>query len=252
MRPQFQPDRYGTRARIGLVYMASSVVMEPEMYAMAADDVSIHTSRLTLPSVTMDGIDAMMRSPELENAVRLCGQAPLDAMVFGGTSASFLHGTDWDDALIEKMSQWSTVKPTTTSTASLAALREVEATTIGLVTPYVPEVVSRAESFFGSNGFPVERSRGLSITSDWELADVPLEKIYDMCLEIDNDDLSAIFISCTNIRSVGAIAAIEEAIGKPVVSAIQASFWHSLNVAGVEGGAAAGYGRLFDRKLTES
>ncbi|QGH70712.1 Asp/Glu racemase [Pseudactinotalea sp. HY158] len=251
MTPQFQPDRYGTRARIGLVYMASSVVMEPEMYAMAADDVSIHTSRLTLPSVTVDGIDAMMRSPELESAVRLCGQAPLDSMVFGGTSASFLHGTAWDQALIEKMTEWSPVRSTTTSTASLAALAEVGASKIALVTPYVPEVVHRAEKFFGSNGFPVQRSLGLGITSDWELAEVPLEQVYDMCLEVDGDDISAIFISCTNLRSVGAIAAIEQAIGKPVVSAIQASFWHCLNVAGVEGGAAPGYGRLFDAKMEQ-
>jgi len=249
MTVTFQPDRFGTRARIGLVYMASSVVMEPEMYAMASEDVSIHTSRLTLPSVTVEGIDAMMNSPELESAVRLCAQAPLDALIFGGTSASFLHGTAWDNALIEKMNQWASIPATTTSTASLAALKEVEAEKIGLVTPYLPEVIDRAEKFFGSNGFPVVRSSGLGITSDWELAEVPLEKVYDMCREIDGDDISAIFISCTNLRSVGAISAIEDAIGKPVVSAIQASYWHCLKVAGVDGGAVPGYGKLFDSTL---
>lgn len=217
------------------------------MYAMAAEDVSIHTSRITLPGVTVDDIDAMMRSPELEESVKLCAQAPLDVIIFGGTSASFLHGTSWDNALIEKMTEWSSLRSTTTSTASLAALRAVEASSIGLVTPYVPEVIERAESFFASNGFPVVRSKGLGITSDWELAEVPLEKVYDMCREVDGDDVSAIFISCTNLRSVGAIEAIEDTIGKPVVSAIQASFWHCLNTAEIDGGSVAGYGKLFDR-----
>src|SRR5699024_1645084 len=137
MTVTFQPDRFCTRARMGLVYMASSVVMETAMSAMASEDVSIHTSRLTLPSVTVEGIDAMMSSPELESAVRLCAQAPLDALIFGGTSASFLHGTAWDNALIEKMNQWASMPATTTSTASLAALKEVEAERIGLVTPYL-------------------------------------------------------------------------------------------------------------------
>lgn len=229
--------------------MASSVVMEPEMYAMAADDVSIHTSRLTLPSVTVEGIDQMMNSPELESAVRLCAQAPLDVLIFGGTSASFLHGTAWDNALIEKMSEWTTIPTTTTSTASLEALREVKAEDIALVTPYVPEVIERAERFFGENGFPVVRSTGLGITKDWDLAEVPLEQVYDMCLELDGDDISAFFISCTNLRSVGAISAIEQATGKPVISAIQASFWHCLQTANVSGGARPGYGQLFNSML---
>ncbi|MGH7077010.1 MAG: hypothetical protein ACREFU_02810 [Acetobacteraceae bacterium] len=67
---KFAEDGYGYKARFGLVYMASSVVMEAEMYAMAASGISIHTSRVRLPRVTVAGIDQMMRSPELEAAVR--------------------------------------------------------------------------------------------------------------------------------------------------------------------------------------
>lgn len=249
--PTFQPDGFGTAARIGLVYMASSSVMEPEMYAMAAEGVSIHTSRLTLPSVTVDGIDAMMRSPELEQAVRLAAQAPLDALVFGGTSASFLHGNAWDRSIIERMTEWSALETgcTTTSTASLAALAALDVTSLGLVTPYVPEVVDRATRFFTDNGHPVLDSRGLGITSDWELAEVPLERIYELCLEVDSDEVSAIFISCTNLRSVGLIDAVEAELGKPVISAIQASFWHCLQLAGAGDRAKPGYGRLFERQL---
>ena len=39
-------DYYGWRARIGLIYLASSTVMEPELYAMAPAGVSIHTGSL--------------------------------------------------------------------------------------------------------------------------------------------------------------------------------------------------------------
>lgn len=248
--PTFQPDGFGTDARIGLVYMASSSVMEPEMYAMAAEGVSVHTSRLTLPSVTVDGIDAMMRSPELEQSVSLAAQAPLDALVFGGTSASFLHGNAWDRSIIERMEEWSSLPGscTTTSTASLAALAALDVTTLGLVTPYVPEVVDRAARFFGDNGHRVVDSRGLGITSDWELAEVPLERIYELCLEVDSDEVSAIFISCTNLRSVGVISAVEAELGKPVVSAVQASFWHCLQLAGAGDRAKPGYGVLFDHR----
>lgn len=252
MTPRFNPDGFGSKAKIGLVYMASSTVMEPEMYAMAGEGVSIHASRLTLPSVTVEGIDAMMRSPELESSVRLVAQAPLDSLIFGGTSASFLHGTAWDRALITNMESWSGLagRCSTTSTASLAALAELGAGKIALATPYVPEVIERAERFFGENGHEVVASDGMGITSDWELAEVPLERVYEMCLAVDRDEATAIFISCTNLRSVGAIETLERELGKPVVSAIQASFWHCLKIAGVPDGAAPGYGRLFESMLT--
>ncbi|APU16127.1 MULTISPECIES: Asp/Glu racemase [Actinoalloteichus] len=250
MRPVFAPDAIPAHHRVGLVYMASSTVMEPEMYAMAARGVSIHTSRLTLPAVTVEGIDAMMRSPELETAARLVAQAPLDALVFGGTSASFLHGTAWDRALVDRMTEWSGLpgRTTTTSTASLAALKAVGAGPITLVTPYVPEVIARAERFFGENGHPVLASRGLSVTDDHALAEIPLEQVFELAVEVDVPEASAVFISCTNLHSVGVIAALEAELGKPVISAVQASFWHCLELVDVDG-AAPGYGSLFDGRL---
>lgn len=243
--PAFAVDRFGTGARIGLVYMASSTVMEPEMYAMAGDDVSVHTSRLTLPKVTVEGIDQMMRSPELEAATRLVAQAPLDVICFGGTSASFLHGTAWDKALIEQMTEWSGgMACTTTSTASVAALAEVRATSLALVTPYRDEIVDRARWFFGEQGHEVVAASGMGITGDHALAEVTPQQVYNAALETDVDEASAVFISCTNLRSIAVIQALEQRLQKPVVSAVQASFWHCVQLAG-SGTVRPGYGRLF-------
>ena len=74
------------------------------------------------------------------------------------------------------------------------------------------------------------------------------DAVYDLVCAVDHADASAVFISCTNFRSVGAIAALEATLGKPVVSAVQASFWHSLVLAGVAG-ARHGYGRLLSESV---
>lgn len=239
-----------TATRIGLVYMASSTLMEAEMYAMATPAATIHTSRVTLPSVTVSGIDAMMRSPELRTAVELVAQAPLDVLLFGGTSASFLHGTAWDRMLVGHLEEWSGLagRCTTTSTASIAALGAVGAGPIALVTPYRQEVIDRANRFFGENGHPVVSSAGLGITNDRELAEVPLERVYELAAQTDTSEASAVFISCTNFASVGAIAALEAELGKPVVSAVQASFWYALELADVRA-ARPGFGQLLDTRI---
>jgi maleate isomerase len=152
--------------------------------------------------------------------------------------------------LIGHFEEWSglTGRCTTTSTASIAALKAVGAGPITLITPYRQEVIDRAERFFGENGHPVLASVGLGITSDRELAEVPLERVYDLAVQTDTDDSSAVFISCTNFASVGAIAALETELGKPVISAVQASFWYALEIADVHAGKP-GFGTLLDTRV---
>ena len=248
-RPEFMWDGFGSLAKIGLINLHSSVVMECEMWAMAAPGVSVHTSRLKVQKITVDAIDAMMRSPELEQSARLIAGAPIDVLCFGGTSASFLHGTAFDESLIARMRDWAPGIPVTTaSTATLAALGAVGAGTVALATPYIDEVHERAIRFLEENGHRVVKSDNLGIDSDRALAEVPLEDVYDLVCAVDHADATAVFISCTNFRSVGAIAALESTLGKPVVSAVQASFWHSLVLAGVAG-ARRGYGRLLGDRV---
>ena len=74
--------------------------MENEMWAMAAPGVSVHTSRIRIGKINVRDIGAMMESPEFETSVRLVAEAPVDVVLFGGTSASFLHGNAWDEATI--------------------------------------------------------------------------------------------------------------------------------------------------------
>jgi len=247
--PNFRFDGSGTLCRLGLIYIASSIVMDAEWAAMAAPGVSVHTTRIKLPKVTVEGIEEMMDSPELAQAARLVGSAPIDLLCFGGTSASFLHGTAYDHALIAKMKQWVPGPLiNTASTATLAALRKVAAGKVALATPYVDAVHAKAIRFLEENGHQVVRHANLRIDEDRALAEVPLAQVYDLVRSVDHPEASAIFISCTNFRSVGAIEALEQALGKPVISAVQASFWHCLELLQIAG-ARPGYGQLFDGRI---
>ncbi|KQP50095.1 Asp/Glu racemase [Pseudorhodoferax sp. Leaf274] len=251
-QPVFRYDGSGRLCKLGLIYIASSIVMDAEWSAMAAPGVSVHTTRIKLPKVTVEGIEEMMNSPELAQSARLVGSAPIDLMCFGGTSASFLHGTAYDHALIAKMQQWVPgVRVNTASTATLAALKEVRAGKVALASPYVDAVHAKAIRFLEENGHQVVKHANLRIDEDRALAEVPLEKVYDLVRSVDHPEASAVFISCTNFRSVGAIEALEQALGKPVISAVQASFWHCLETLQVAG-ARPGYGQLFAKRLAPS
>lgn len=241
-------DYYGWRARIGLIYMASSTVMEPEFYAMAPEGVSIHTDRIVLPAPTIAGLEKMMEGPEVQRCAAFLAQAPLHVIMFGGTSATFLHGIGWDRKVIEQMDEVTHGIPTsTTSTASLNALRAVGARKISIATPYLDVITERAQRFFHDNGFEVLASKGLNLDKDHDIGAVPLESVYEFAKRNCHPESDALFLSCTNWRTVGAIEPLEQDLGIPVISAIQASFWECLRLARVgEGGE--GFGRLFKHR----
>jgi maleate isomerase len=236
----------GWRARIGLIYMASSTVMEPEFYAMSPDGVATCTARTHLSKVTVEGVGKMMASDDLERCTSFLANADLHVIVYGGTSATFLHGLPWDEKIKARMAAVSKGIPvTTTSSASLAALRAVGATRISFVAPYVPEIVERGRKFFSECGFKVLSADGMNIDDDHAIGFVPIERVYEFSRKSADPKADAVFISCTNLLSVGAIAALEEDLGIPVVSAVQASFWQALRMAGVQD-RVQGFGRLFD------
>lgn len=239
-------DYYGWRARLGLIYMASSTVMEPEFAAMCPEGVSFHTSRISLPEATVNGLGRMMGDAETERCVRELAAAPLHAIIFGGTSATFLEGVGWDQKIITRMETMSRGIPvTTTSTASLKALKAFGAEGISLITPYVDEVTDRARLFLAGNGFEVLGAAGMGISDDHRIGEVTTEELYAFAREKADAGADAMFISCTNLRTLGAIPALEEDLGIPVVSAIQASYWGVLRLAGVQA-PISGFGRLLE------
>jgi maleate isomerase len=238
-------DYYGWRARIGLIYMASSTVMEPEFYAMAPEGVSVHTSRIHLEAATVQGLSNMMDGDKVEACTRQLAEAPLHAIVFGGTSATFLNGIGWDQTIRARMENVSgNIPATTTSTAVLKGLRAFEAKKVAFVTPYIEEVNERGRHFLTENGFEVVSCDGMGIVGDQAIGAVKTEDVYEFTRRVASPEADAVFMSCTNWRTVGAIAALEEDLAKPVVSANQASFWDALRMAGVRA-HIEGFGELF-------
>ena len=178
-------DFGGWRCRIGLIYMASSTVMEPELYAMAPDGVAICTTRTRLPKMTISGLEEMTTSDDLERCTADLARADLHVIVYGGTSASFLKGAVWDQNMKTRMAGVSGGIPvTTTSSASVAALQAVGAKRISFVSPYVPDIVERGRRYFSEAGFQVTSATGMNIDDDLEIARVTPETVYDLCQKI--------------------------------------------------------------------
>jgi maleate isomerase len=115
---------------------------------------------------------------------------------------------------------------------------------LSILTPYVAEVTERGRHFFEQSGFSVSNAVGMGISEDHEIGNVSPEQVYRFVRENVDAGADGVFISCTNLRTVGIIAALEQDLGLPVVSAVQASFWDCLRIAGIRD-HVDGFGRLF-------
>ncbi len=172
----------------------------------------------------------------------------IDVIIFGGTSASFIKGLDSDGALIKRMQKFSNGVPvTTTSTSSVNALRQQNIKCVAIVTPYIDEVNGRAHVSSTASGFEVIDLKGLGIDDDHRIGYTSLETVYKLVKQLDLKSADGVFISCTNLQTIGILDPLETNIGKPVVSAIQTSFWECLRLAGLGSVRVRGFGTVLER-----
>lgn len=236
---------YGARVKIGLIYPSPGWVMEPEFYAMSPEGVITCTTRISLLETNAEQL-SLIGSQGVE-AAKLLSQAPIDVMALGCTSGSFIGGRDYDKELIEKMKDATNGVPCiTTSGAVVAALKAFGVKKVSVATPYIEEVNERGKKFLEESGFEVTNLIGLNLLYDREIDSQSLETVYKLAKAADTDDAEAVVILCTGIRSIGILEHLEKDLGKPVVSAIQATFWHALRTSGVKD-CIKGYGSLLER-----
>jgi len=239
-----QDKLYGWRAKIGLIYPASGWVMEPEFYAMAPEGVSIHTTRVELKTVDVKGVTEIAAA-SIE-AARLLATAPLNVIVLGCTSGSFINGSEYDKNLIRSMEEVTNGIPcTTTASAVSKALDKLKVNKLAVVTPYVEEINLRAIKYLQEKGFKVLNLAGLGLIEDYDINRQDLETVYNLAKSTDVENADGIFIACTGIRSIPIIKTLEKDLNKPVISAIQATFWDCLRLSGVHE-KISGYGCLLE------
>ena len=146
--------------------------------------------------------------------------------------------------MIKRMSEVSNGIPcTTTTTAVVAALKEFGVKKISVATPYIDEVNDRLNKYFTKSGFEILKIKGLQIGEPIAICNQVPETVYRLAKEVDDPAAEGIFISCADFRTGSVVESLEKDLNKPVIAAIQASFWHALRLAKV-GGPIEGFGRL--------
>ena len=216
----------GWRAKLGVLVPSSNTTMEPELYRLAPQGVSLHFARLKILRDTPEEIEGMVG--DLEKEAANLADAGLNAICFGCTAGSFYGGIDYDTRIIERIHDVTGTAATTTSTAVIRALSALKAKKISVLTPYPDWLNEKLRDYFERHGFEIVAMKGLDLETGME--EVPPERIYRMAREITKPESDTVFISCTDFPALEIVDRLEQDLGKPVVSSNLATMWMLLKI----------------------
>lgn len=243
VRTAYALDDGPARHRIGIIALANDFAVERDFAMICpAERVSIHVSRvLNDNSCTVETLFEM--APKLtESASLIAREAELGALVYGCTSGTVVIG--YDEVAARLNEAHPGVPVVTPITAGLAALDRFDARRIAVLTPYVDDVNGPIVRYIEDRGLEVLALTSFLLEDGRDMARIPPDAIHAAALEADRPQADALFISCTAIRAVDVVDRIEQALGKPVVTANQALAWQALRYAGYQD-PIDGYGELF-------
>jgi maleate isomerase len=221
------------RHRIGLLELATAETAERDFHAMLPEGAMFHTARvLNENPVTLENLRAHRSRIATATEVLLPG-VPLDVVCYDCTSGTVACG---HEGIAEEVHRVRPGVPVVTPiTAAIEAFKRLRVGKISVLTPYTPEVNSAVTAYLTDHGLEVLNVASFMMDNDIEMARITPDSIRRAAIEVCADQADALFVSCTALRAVEALEDIETALGRPVVSSIQAEFWQSIRLAGYQG-----------------
>jgi maleate cis-trans isomerase len=225
--------------KLGIIVPSWNTVMEYEMQRMGGDDVSIHSQRIRHNADTEENLAWL--STQAPAAAELLSHAKVNAICYGCTGSGFLKTPEADAELASELERSTGIPSVTSSAAIVEALRALRAKTISVASPYERWLNEKLRVYLQAAGFEIVAMKGLGTQAH---GSVTTDTVKALALDVLRPDTDAIFISCSNLRTLDIIEALERESGKPVITSNQAAMWGTLRRIGDQR-AVPGAGRLF-------
>ena len=236
-------DGIASKAALGLIVLEKDETLEPECAPLFAEEgVALYHSRICSDdAVTPETLGTM--AEDLPRALALLPTArSLNVVAYACTSGATVIGQEKIAEMIRA------VHPTAATTdpisAVIEACRHLGLRRLGMLTPYSEEVSMAMRMLLEKADLLVTQFASFEQTQDPVVARISPTSVQAAIRDINDDgDVDAVFVSCTNLRTLSVIGAAEADIGKPVISSNAALIWHMRRLAGLRP-LVGGPGRL--------
>ena len=214
------------RARIGVVVPFSNTNLEPDLVMLRPPGVSLHFARVGGYALDEVPNSRQMREfalASLDEVIASLAAIRPDLILYGCTSATLVHGPQFDREFAERIQAAVGVPAVTAAGALVEALRAQDIKRIAFSSPYVEQLNQEAIAFLSADG--VETVSSAYVGSDLgNLGQGALrpDEVFELGMRADSPEAEALVLSCTDMRALEVVDRLESAIGKPVITSNQA------------------------------
>ena len=216
---------------LGLVVLQSDETIEIDFRGMLGRDTPFYVSRVpSADQVTSDTLQSM--AAHLTDAAALFPRAARLACVgYGCTSATAQIGAEQIAALVQRGVPTSAV--TEPLSALVAACGELGVSKLAFLSPYVASVADRLLSALHERGVETPVFGSFDEAEEAKVVRISAKSIIDSACDLAaQGEAEAIFLSCTNLRTLDVIEPIEAKTALPCLSSNQVLAWHMAKLAG--------------------
>jgi maleate cis-trans isomerase len=218
------PELTEPRARIGLIIPSVNRMTEPQFNHYAPDGLGVLVARGRVAGRPERTVAEL--TDEIAHAAGTLADAKPDLIVFHCTHTSMKEGADGENRIIELIRRTTGIEALSTSRLVNDALHRLGVKTVVVLSPYMSN--APIIDYLAAAGIGVAKDVALQCKSPAEFEAVTPQRWLELAQENDTPDADGIFLSCTNTTQIEAVAAIEAALGKPVVNSNQAVLWGCL------------------------
>jgi maleate isomerase len=239
---------YGWRGRIAAILGRPNTVCEPEFNKMVPEGVSVHGARLSGHSI------AVYNDPKvMEEMEQIASKAAADLSGLQPTVVVFTHHAagvatvDFNEKITKVMASQAGCQALTTGTAVVQALKAVGAKKIGLADPFPKSYLTEIVQGYLEHpdiGFQVVNKATARGNDPNFITNMPPSVSYQIGRQADHSEADTILLAANVWRTLESIEPLEQDLGKPVITANQATVWAALKMMGVA--ADKRFGSLFD------
>jgi maleate isomerase len=235
----------GWRARLGFLVPPGNPTVEPEMMALAPEGVSLHFNRMIARGMpgAPDGQSERNRMmiDNIDPSIEMLALVNPEVIVLAHTATSYYLGRQGEGELIARLEKSTGTRVVTAFGSVLRALERLNVGKLALGAPYSRETTLQGKAHLEAHGLDVVNFDNLKGVTN--IYDETAERAYRLARMVDTPEAEAVFLTGTGMPTLPVLEALEQDLGKPVISSASAMMWHGLRLAGVRQ-PVPGYGRL--------
>jgi maleate cis-trans isomerase len=156
-----------------------------------------------------------------------CIESLWDLVIYGCTAAGFLGGPDSNARMVERLRGRTGAIVVSTAGAMIDVLRDTGVSETAVVTPYLQPVNDGLRAYLETSHIRVEALNSFFCKTTAELAAVTEDQVCELARRTVTPQSKSLFVACSQLPTLRAVARLREELGIPVWSSIQATAWAS-------------------------